>query len=931
VVRVKGIAWVGAALFVGAAISGGTALGQPIKAAGPVRASAISGVGQQALQQVSQCISSNPNLEAVLVVDQSASLQDTDPLNRRVDILADVITSLGAFTSQKLVGQQRRVDLAVSRFAETYEPWINWTTLDSQSAQGIANRIRTDIPASNRGKGTDHPEALAGARGSLAEGSKRFPREVPPCKLMLMFTDGVLDVGSPSENQSAAQQMCRARGVVDGLRSDNASIVTIMLFDRTKLALFTPGDQARLRDGTELLRATAEGQGRGISCGIAPIPSKYRAGVYLEGNADALSGLFGAALAVGSGGQQVAAAGSPAQLRIDAGVKSFRVVALAPQGFSLTAPNGAGSIQAAPGGGGGSIAGASAKVSWAGNTVTIDVPVTSSAAVGSWVFTRSGQTDDFGFFLFSGLQIQLDDGNFVADTPSNISGKIVDAAGNPADLSVFASRALTIKSLDKTGNGTDLPIQVNSDGTFNGTFTPQSESTSTIFDVTLKLTTQSSVPGGASQNLAPVSRKFEFPVRLASNFPKVSPSKLALSNLNGKKGVATGVVTLKGSPDGPTTVRLGAVVFADVEDPNQFAVEGDESDVTLAAGETKTIEIKVTNRANAIDSQVSAEIPLSVESATTAQAASIRRDVALPVTFVSTRPINQAVRLELVALFTLLGILIPLLILWFINWRSARLSLEGLKMARVPVFITLPGAIAQMERQLGDGPLLTIDDFNWLSSDLDRERSWQPGEETIQARTPRNPFGSVRGELSVSTGYAVVSSYFPSTGKNGKFAGIALDPTGQYYVVANEESLYRQEAAVGEQGVSMALDGSPFALPDAAGPANSVAVSDGRISGLLVAYIKPAYDGNRDVVGKVVSEINAQPTISDGLLKLRESPPSEQQNLGAEATRKSPKARLYSASSWIRSRFSGKSGSETQSDDSSGNSDSKSQSPFTTN
>ena len=93
--------------------------------------STISPAGRAALADVAQCLASNPNLVAELVVDESGSLQETDPKNKRAEILASVVQSFGQFAGQKLVGKPRRVDLAVSLFAEDYTRLVPWTTLSS--------------------------------------------------------------------------------------------------------------------------------------------------------------------------------------------------------------------------------------------------------------------------------------------------------------------------------------------------------------------------------------------------------------------------------------------------------------------------------------------------------------------------------------------------------------------------------------------------------------------------------------------------------------------------------------------------------------------------------------------------------------------------------------------------------------------------------
>lgn len=800
--------------------------------------STISSAGRAALADVAQCLASNPNLVAELVVDESGSLQDTDPKNKRAEILASVVRSFGQFAGQKLVGKPRRVDLAVSLFAEDYTRLVPWTTLDRASTDRIADKLRSELPGANRGQLTNHPKALAGARRDLANGANRFAAEVPPCKVMFMFTDGELNVygtRAVSENEQAGADMCRVRGVVDGLRSDDVFIGTVLLFDRSQGA--PNAQQAR---GFERLRATGEGLGAGLTCGTVPIPKSYQAGAYFEGGVDALAGLFGAALARGAGGTQVPATGSPTNLRVDAGVRSFRIVARAPGGFTLAAPNGSGTIQIQQGQGGSQIAGVDAAVTWTDSTATIDVPIAGPQGQGVWTFTRQGVNDDFGFFLFSGLQIQLDDGELVADESVTLNGRVVDQSGSPAPLSVYGVKQLFVKSLDANGNGIDVPFTLNDDGTFTGSFTPRSDSTSTTFDVTLKLTTVPSQPGTAGLDLDPVVRQFVQPVRLGTVFPQIAPATLTLSTLQGKDDTSRGSLTLTGSPDGPTRICLGDAVLSELDNPQQFVIDGDGQCVDLAANETKSIEITARNSAESVDAQVKGQIPLKVTGAATPVASAPSRDVALPLSFLSVRPIDQVKRGIEFFLLLLAGLLIPWLVLFLANKRAARLSLAGIQAARVPVRITgldedlvegtlvafirpgtssadaaiqrlnsdlalsptiseslteargtrdPQGAQVSLARTDGGPTLLSLEDFGFVRSPGDRVTSWRPGPEEIAALTPGvNVFGSIRGQVRVPEGTRVASSQVPRTIKGGQAAGMSLDPAGEFYLLVPVES-----------------------------------------------------------------------------------------------------------------------------------------------
>jgi hypothetical protein len=479
-------------------------------------------------------------------------------------------------------------------------------------------------------------------------------------------------------------------------------------------------------------------------------------------------------------------------------------------------------------------------VTWTDSTATIDVPIAGPQGQGVWTFTRQGANDDFGFFLFSGLQIQLDDGELVADEPVTLNGRVVDQSGSPAPLSVYGVKQLFVKSLDANGNGIDVPFTLNDDGTFTGSFTPRSDSTSTTFDVTLKLATVPSQPGTAGLDLDPVVRQFVQPVRLGTVFPQLAPASLTLSTLQGKDDTSRGSLTLTGSPDGPTRICLGDAVLSELDNPQQFVIDGDGQCVDLAANETKSIEITARNSAESVDAQVKGQIPLKVTGAATPVASAPSRDVVLPLSFLSVRPIDQVKRGIEFFLLLLAGILIPWLVLALANKRAARLSLAGIQAARVPVRITgldedlvegtlvafirpgtssadaaiqrlnndlalsptiseglteargtrdSQGAQVSLARTDGGPDLLSLGDFGFVRSPGDRVTNWRPGPEEIVALTPgANVFGSIRGQVRVPDGTRVASSQVPRTTKGGQAAGMSLDPAGEFYLLVPVEN-----------------------------------------------------------------------------------------------------------------------------------------------
>ena len=160
----------------------------------------LTPAGAEGLAQIATCLRSNPNLVALLVVDESGSLEGTDPDNRRADILADFVLSLAALSGQETPNGARNVQFAANTFAVDSRLLVPWTSLTPENAEKISSQLRDQIPALNQGQGTDYEAAIKGARGSISEGVAQLDAPVPPCKLVVWFTDGVLQVGDAAAN-----------------------------------------------------------------------------------------------------------------------------------------------------------------------------------------------------------------------------------------------------------------------------------------------------------------------------------------------------------------------------------------------------------------------------------------------------------------------------------------------------------------------------------------------------------------------------------------------------------------------------------------------------------------------------------------------------------------------------------------------------------
>lgn len=769
-----------ATVAAGAFLSLGVA---PMAAAAPAE---LTPAGQQGLEQIATCLRSNPNLVTLLVVDESGSLQDTDPDDRRADILADFVLSLSSLAGQQTPQGERTVEFAANSFAVDSRALIPWTSLTADNAQTISNQLRQQLPALKDGQGTNYEAAIKGARGSIAEGVSRSKSNVPPCKIVVWFTDGVLSVGDANQNAESAERLCADDGPVNALRKEQIHLISVLLFDRATLDQFDEPSQETLKAGIGLLQATAEGTGGTgrfeVTCGRVPVPDNVAKGAFFEGNLDALAGQFAQAIALGSGGTAIPGlTGSPVAFDIEPGFTSFWVTALAPEGFSLSAPSGA-PLTGSPGSTGSAVAGTQAEVTWSGETFTAKVPVTSQG-IGQWTLTRPGMSDPVGVYLFSDYRLTVDPVELVAGEEATITGAVTTTDGAPADLSGFSSADLSVTQVIDGQQVDPIPFQLNPDGTFSGSFTPETTTTEVRFDLTLQLVTQSQF------KLAPLTTTFVQQVKLPGAYPQLAPAVLDLGSVQNRGDASTGTLQIQGSPDGPTTVCVRGVVIDSALPEAQVGVSANPATgcIDVAQGGSATIDVSaLLGSAVADGGQVSGFVDLSVTNAPTADLPETR-ERAIQVPFnVQVVPVGPVLWVPFV--LTALGVLVPLLLLWFVNWRAARLRLDGIMMARIPIEVPVADGGMPRRRDGGSTPLLTYEDLTFAPAPA-RARSWSPGLETLRARTPWNPFGSVTAHVSSPQSHAVVSNQPPNSAKSGALAGVSLCPSMTAYILVTREAL----------------------------------------------------------------------------------------------------------------------------------------------
>ena len=126
-------------------------------------ASAVSTV-DGAFEDLGRCLQSqgkNKVLDVFYLIDESGSLQDTDPKNARADILSSSLQQLASFKNDVTV------NYSVGFFAHKYGVWQSWRTVNKGGIVPEAARLNAEVRKRNKGKLTDWLQGINGAIDEL--------------------------------------------------------------------------------------------------------------------------------------------------------------------------------------------------------------------------------------------------------------------------------------------------------------------------------------------------------------------------------------------------------------------------------------------------------------------------------------------------------------------------------------------------------------------------------------------------------------------------------------------------------------------------------------------------------------------------------------------------------------------------------------------
>jgi hypothetical protein len=245
-----------------------------------------------AIDRFGACVAGQHTGDVLLLIDQSGSLQQTDPHAARVTAATYLVDQL----ESSAAANHQTIDVSVAGFADTYVPTLPWSQLTSASIPKI-NAAIAGFTNKNTGFDTDYWSALDGAQEALRAHAASLG-ETTRCQAIVLLTDGMIDISprttttlqqefgttkpysgslkltTPAAAQTAQNEavndICRSGGLADQIRA--AGIETFAVGLSPPVTASTPQQNFGLLDSI----ATGEANGPSPNpthCGRTLTPS----------------------------------------------------------------------------------------------------------------------------------------------------------------------------------------------------------------------------------------------------------------------------------------------------------------------------------------------------------------------------------------------------------------------------------------------------------------------------------------------------------------------------------------------------------------------------------------------------------------------------------------------------------------------------------
>ena len=734
-----------------------------------------------AFEDLGRCLQSQgkeKTLDVFYLIDESGSLKSTDPNDDRADILSSSLQQLASFKNDVTV------NYSVAFFAHSYSVWQPWRTVNKGGIVPEAARLNAEVRDRKNGKLTDW---LQGINGAIDELNAQHAR-TNGCSTLVWLTDGGIQLTSDERTLEAIDSLCSNR--FDVLRKNGVTVLGILLKNEKALSKLTKEQQ----EGQALLMSLLEpmvtgsgtlSDGEELTCGKYPIPKNYRQGaLFVASDPKELAFEFLKLPPRIEGCANVEEFGrGEDEFEIENGISEFQVVTTA-RDWRLEDPNGKSLNSSSKG----------IRVFETAGAAQIKVG-TNSSGRGKWKFNGNG--GDSVLFYCSGLDIRIDPGTqFISGKAGILSGKVVSqSTGLAADLTNYDSdHPITVELITGGKSGEKKKADQSEPASFMlQKFTPGSGSAEAEVRITLFLKTKRGI------DLAPVSISQKIDVRLLSNYPTLKSEPIKLSPMEAADIPAKGRVEFVGpkGADGKVCIEPGAkpIVIQDkVSRADAYVITTTGVDaqgcLPIRQGEMSELNLEISNSVTA-NSEIILGVPITYYSdAEPGKSFTLNAEV----NFDSGVPGDP---LPWIILFTILGIGLPLALIYLLLWWATRIAYgRQLQRAEYPIAITTDGRITAR-----DGSAIVTHGENYIGRpQQDDVRVLQDGTTTMSAKLPKLVLSEPWYEIKAPEGSRVIAvgntAHRIAAKKrfaSGKLAPIPGDLGKIWYILISDTALKSAE------------------------------------------------------------------------------------------------------------------------------------------
>ncbi|KAB1644321.1 VWA domain-containing protein [Pseudoclavibacter sp. CFCC 14310] len=778
--------------------------------------SAAASAGSAGPDGLAACAAAGGQVDVLMLIDESGSLTESDPDGARVRSAQYLVDRLADNASD-----QSRVDLSLMAFGDRQDELRGWTRVDQHTGDSLRGDIESLQQRSN-GVDTDYWSALNAANSALASKRASAPEGVRSCQTVLLFSDGKLDfyprqsivsqqrygtqrdfapglnITSPDAAAQAADRaksdLCRAGGLSDQLRNAGVTVYAVGLNAGSSSA-----------DDFSLLKSIATGKtDGGESCGehVDPVPGAF----FLASNIDGLllafdsladpahkpieskSGICQHEACLDKAHHFVLDDSTPGVTLLGtADTSDVEATIIQPDGQEIKLDKGASDAQQI------SAEGVAGTYRWeSSSTVLVKLTANdphSSSWAGEWslafidpngaspdgtsrtnihiagdlrpalaspekpVFTKGADGPE--------LTVQIRDGKGGVVDPNSIKGDVdfsltlIDHTGKSHELSHTADKSQIGAPI--TANTGDLQVGT---GTLQGSLT-----------ITTAATQRADGTPVAGTKLAPSTFENTVDLRMPANYPTVS-SHLDFGSATGPVDLQSGLeVSGNGCVWVDSTDAAEVTSLATGLDSVQIVSDQANDQSSCAKSGTLPLQLKSDQQGNgSVDGTVTVHlIPEGDGEPTTVQ---------VPFTASVEKPLNSTNFVLVLIALIVLGVGLPLLVLYAAKWVASRIPSQSLIGFIVDVTVENGSVLSN-----GQQYQTTLEQRrNMLTIPKRGTRSLQVGDVTLQTTIGASPLGS--GFVRVNApGRSSASSGRPSTDKTELSAVLPLSLQDHWVVL----------------------------------------------------------------------------------------------------------------------------------------------------